>query len=291
MKKNSHITTIRELLTTAEKKASATGKEESAIKLLMQHATGKKSYDLVANLDKNLSGKHLKIFNENVIKYLDENIPVQHLIGYETFFGYDFKVNDEVLIPRFETEELVAKVLELYDEHFKDDEVDVVDIGTGCGAIGITLKLEVPLMNVTLTDISESALAVAKENAQKLGADVRFLQGDMLVDMVAKKEKFDILVSNPPYIPATEVVDSLVFDNEPHLALFGGDDGLHFYREILRDAGKILRRPSVIAFEHGDHHRGGMAELVGEFFPTSEFETIKDMQGKDRLTVILNKKS
>jgi len=288
VKKNNHITTIRELLTTAEKKASATGKEDSAIKLLMQHATDKKSYELVANLDESLSGEQIEIFNGNVAKYLDENIPVQHLIGYETFFGYDFKVNDNVLIPRFETEELVAKVLELYDQHFRDEKVDVVDIGTGCGAIGITLKLEEPLMNVTVTDISESALAVARENAENLGADVRFLQGDMLDVMVAKGEEFDILVSNPPYIPAMEVIDSLVYDNEPHLALFGGDDGLRFYREILRDAGKILRRPSVIAFEHGDHHRGGMAELVGEFFPDAEFETIKDMQGKDRLTVIVN---
>ena len=283
------MNTIRDLLTTAEKKASAIGKEDSAIKLLMQHATGMESYDLVANLDETLSSEQVAVFKENVRKYLDENIPIQHLRGYETFFGYEFKVNENVLIPRFETEELVAKVLELYDEHFQGKEVDVVDVGTGCGAIGITLALEESLMNVTVTDISKAALAIAKENAESLGADVRFLQGDMLVEMVARGEKFDILVSNPPYIPATEVVDSLVYDNEPHLALFGGEDGLRFYREILRDAEKILRRPSVIAFEHGDHHRGGMAALVGEFFPDAEFKTIRDMQGKDRLTVIVNK--
>ena len=281
--------TIRDLLTTAEKKASAIGKEDSAIKLLMQHATGKESYEMVANLDEPLSSEQTADFEENVMKYLDKNIPIQHLIGFETFFGYEFKVCEDVLIPRFETEELVAKVLELYDEHFKGERVDVVDVGTGCGAIGITLALEESLMNVTATDISKPALAVAKENAKSLGADVRFLQGDMLAQMVAKVEKFDILVSNPPYIPATEVVDSLVFDNEPHLALFGGEDGLRFYREILQNAGKILRTPSVIAFEHGDHHRGGMAKLIGEFFPDAEFETIRDMQGKDRLTVIVNK--
>jgi len=283
------MNTIRELLTTAEKKASAIGKEDSAVKLLMQHATGKESYDLVANLDKPLSSEQEEAFENDVVKYLDENIPIQHLIGYETFFGYEFKVSEDVLIPRFETEELVAKVLEVYDEHFRGEKVDVVDVGTGCGAIGITLKLEAPLMNMTVTDISKTALVVAKENADNLGADVRFLQGDMLARMVEKGEKFDILVSNPPYIPTMEEVDSLVYDNEPHLALFGGVDGLRFYREILRDAGKILRRPSVIAFEHADHHRDGMAALVGEFFPDSEFETIRDMQGKDRLTVIVNK--
>ena len=288
MAKIAVMNTIRELLTTAEKKASALGKEDSAIKLLMQHATGKESYDLVANLDKNLPARQTEAFQNNVIKYLDNNIPIQHLMGYETFFGYKFIVNENVLIPRFETEELVAKVLELYDEHSKGEKIDVVDVGTGCGAIGITLALEEPSMNVCLTDISESALAVAKENAKNLGADVQFLQSDMLVEMVEKGMTFDILVSNPPYIPTIEEVDSLVYDNEPHLALFGGEDGLHFYREILRDAEKILKRPSVIAFEHAYHHRDGMAELVGEFFPESKFETIRDMQGKDRLTIIVN---
>jgi len=283
------MNTIRDLLTTAEKKASAVGKENSAIKLLMQHTTGKESYDLVANLDEALTDDQVLSFENNVAKYLNENIPIQHLMGFETFFGYEFKVNEDVLIPRFETEELVAKVLELYDEHFQGRKVDVVDIGTGCGAIGISLALEESSMNVTITDISEAALAIAKENAESLGADIQLLQGNMLVEMVETGKKFDILVSNPPYIPTMEVVDSLVYDNEPHLALFGGEDGLHFYREILQDAEKILRCPSVIAFEHAYHHREGMAELVGEFFPDSEFETIKDMQGKDRITVIVNR--
>ena len=283
------MNTIRDLLLSAEKKALEIGKEDSAIKLLMKHATGKESYELVANLDEVLSHTQVAIFEENVVKYLEQNIPIQHLMGYETFFGYEFKVNEDVLIPRFETEELVAKVLELYDEHFSGQQIDVVDVGTGCGAIGITLTLEESLMNVTVTDISESALAVAKENADNLGADVQLLQSDMLVGLVEKGKKFDILVSNPPYIPATEEVESLVYDNEPHLALFGGEDGLYFYREILRDAHLILKHPSIIAFEHAYHHREGMAALVGEFFPDSEFETIKDMQGKDRMTVIVNK--
>lgn len=283
------MNTIRELLLISEKKAIDAGKEDSAIKLLMQHATGKESYDLVANLDDVLSNVQATLFEDNVAKYLDDNIPIQHLMGYETFFGYKFKVNEDVLIPRFETEELVAKVLELYDEYFEGQEVDVVDVGTGCGAIGITLALEEPSMNVTITDISDAALNVARNNVEILGADAQLLQSDMLVGLIEKKKKFDILVSNPPYIPAKEKVDSLVYNNEPHLALFGGEDGLYFYREILRDAHQILKHPNVIAFEHAYHHRQGIARLVEAFFPNSEFETIKDMQGKDRITVILNK--
>jgi release factor glutamine methyltransferase len=283
------MNTIRELLLMAEKKALDVGKEDSAIKLLMQHVTGKESYELVANLDGTLSHAQRSSFDDHVKKYLDENIPIQHLMGYETFFGYEFKVNENVLIPRFETEELVAKVLELYDAHFEEQDIDLVDVGTGCGAIGITLALEAPSMNVTITDISEAALDIARINAKNLGADVHFLQSDMLAGLVTSEKKFDILVSNPPYIPTNEEVDSLVYDNEPHLALFGGEDGLYFYREILRDAKHILKSPSIIAFEHAYHHRAGMAKLVAEYFPNSEFETIKDMQGKDRMTVLMNK--
>lgn len=280
--------TIRERLTAAEKKALAVGKEDSAIKLLMQHATGKESYDLVANLDTVLSPEQVAVFEGHVGKYLKENIPIQHLLGHEVFFGYTFKVNEAVLIPRFETEELVAKVLEWYDVHFAGQKIDVVDVGTGCGAIGITLALEAPLMTVTVTDISEAALTVAKENAKTLQADVQFLQSDMLTKLIEKGKKFDLLVSNPPYLPTWEKVDALVYDNEPHLALFGGEDGLYFYREILRDAHHILKSPSVIAFEHASHHRAGMAKLVAEFFPDAQFETLKDMQGQDRITVIMN---
>ena len=279
---------IRNVLTTAEKRALDSGKEESAVKLLLQHATGLEGYELVADFDRPLTDAEMTVFNDHVEKYLEQNIPIQHLIGYETFFGHEFKVNEDVLIPRFETEELVAKVLELYDEHFNGQQVDIVDVGTGCGAIGITLALEEPAMNVMVTDISPAALMVAKENAEKLRAAVQFLESDMLVELVNQKKQFDILVSNPPYIPAEEHVDALVYDNEPHLALFGGNDGLYFYREILRDAHKILKSPNIIAFEHAYHHREGMAALVAEYFPESEFETIKDMQGRDRMTVIKN---
>jgi len=283
-----NMNTIKQLLLTAEKKALELGKEESAIKLLMQHATGKTGYDLIAHLDEAISDEQASSFKDLVAKYLDGNIPIQHLMGYETFFGYEFKVNEDVLIPRFETEELVAKVLQIYDEHFEGQSIDLVDVGTGCGAIGITLALEIPASNVTITDISEDALGVAQENAKNLGANITLIQSDMLVGLVETQQKFDMLVSNPPYIPAKEKVESLVYDNEPHLALFGGEDGLYFYREILKNAKQILKSPSVIAFEHAYHHRAGMAELVVKYFPDSKFETIKDMQGRDRITIIIN---
>ena len=280
--------TMRQWLQSAEKLAVSSNKEDSAIKLLMQHATGKESYEILAELDQEMPEDFANVFEEAVTKYIDDNVPIQHIMGYETFYGYKFKVNEDVLIPRFETEELVSKVLELYDEHFDGSVVDVVDVGTGSGAIGLTLKLEAPAMNMTVTDISPSALTVAKENANNLHTKAEFIQSDMLDELIEAGKTFDILVSNPPYIPIKEEVESLVLDNEPHLALFGGDDGLYFYRRILKDAHKILKPKNIIAFEHAYHHREGMATLISEYFPNSKFETIKDMQGKDRMTVILN---
>ena len=209
-------------------------------------------------------------------------------MGYETFFGHKFIVNDDVLIPRFETEELVANVLSTYDDVFDGAPGKVVDVGTGSGAIGVTLAVEEPNMEVTVTELSEAALEVAKQNASNLGANVTFYQGDMLQPLIERGLKFDILVSNPPYIPLTEDVDPLVKDNEPHLALFGGEDGLKFYRQILKDAHKVVNEKNIIAFEHAYNHKEAMAELVKQHFPNSKFETLKDLNGKDRMTIIIN---
>jgi len=280
--------TIREVLKWAEGLAREVGKEDSAVKLLLMHVMDKESYEILEGMDNALADHEVETFHRYVRQYVEDDIPVQHIMGYETFFGRKFKVNDDVLIPRFETEELVEKVLHAYDEEFDGAAVSVVDVGCGSGAIGVTLALEETGMDVMLTDISDKALAVAKENARNLEAKTEFFQSDMLTELIDKELKFDILVSNPPYIPLVEEVDPLVFDNEPHLALFGGEDGLKFYRQILADAHKILKPKSIIAFEHAYNHREGMAQLVQEHFPHSTFETIKDMNGKDRITMIVN---
>ena len=280
--------TLRELLKWAEDYALANNKEDSAVKLLLMHVTQKQSYEILADMNVEVPQEQINQFEEMVSQYVKDNVPVQHIMGYETFFGREFIVNGEVLIPRFETEELVANVLATYDEVFDGAKVETVDVGTGSGAIGVSLALEEPNMTMTATELSETAIAVAGQNAEKLGASVTFYQGDMLQPLIERGLTFDILVSNPPYIPLSEDVESLVKDNEPHLALFGGDDGLKFYRIILSEAHKILKPKNIIAFEHAYNHREGMAEIVREHFPNARFETIKDMNGKDRMTIIIN---
>ena len=280
--------TMRELLNWGEKFALENGKEDSAVKLLLMHVTEKESYEILADMNMSVSNDKVEKFERYVKMYVENNIPVQHIMGYETFFGHKFIVNDDVLIPRFETEELVANVLATYDEVFDGAKVKVVDVGTGSGAIGVTLAVEEPNMEVIVTELSEAALEVAKQNAAQLDADVTFYQGDMLQPLIDRGLKFDILVSNPPYIPLTEEVDPFVKDNEPHLALFGGEDGLKFYRQILKDAHKVVNKKNIIAFEHAYNHKEAMAELVRKYFPQSKFETLKDLNGKDRMTIIIN---
>ncbi len=272
------------LIQEAEALAAKCEKEESAVILLLEYVTHQSSTELYLHLynevPKDIYDTFYNLFN----KYLYHNEPIQYLTGKSCFYGYDFKVTPDVLIPRYETEELVEQVLYRYDAHFKGQKVDVCDLATGSGCIGITLALEEKNMNVVATDISSAALAIAKENCKSLGASIEFLEGDMLEPVLNRK--FDIFVSNPPYIPETEDVMALVKDNEPNLALFGGEDGLKFYRIILKDVGKVLKNKAIICFEHGYDKKDAMIALAKEYFPNSKVEVLKDLEGKDRMTFI-----
>ncbi len=279
---------IKELLNWGEDYAIKSGMETSGIKLLIQHFTKKEGYEIIRDMQETVSEDVQITFKEAVTKYCKENIPVQHIMGYETFVGHKIGVNEHVLIPRFETEELVYKILETYDDIFEGLKISAVDVGTGSGAIAISLALEEHNINMTATELCEKALETAKNNAKNLNAKVDFFQGDMLKPLIEKSLKFDILVSNPPYIPNSEEVDSFVKDNEPHLALFGGEDGLYFYNEILKNAHKILKEKNFIAFEHGYQHKDGIHKLIKKYYPNSKAQTFQDINGKDRITLIIN---
>ena len=273
---------LEQLLKNEQKKALSLGKEESAVVLYMMHVTGYTSSQLFMHIHDKATDEVIKKFENEFSKYLYENKPIQYIIGYQTFYGYDYVVDDRVLIPRYETEELVENVLLLYDQYFSGKQVDVCDIGTGSGAIAITLALEEKNMRVMASDISSDALEIAEINNRKYNANVTFQQGDMVEPLYG--HKFDIIVSNPPYIPRVEEVDSLVKDNEPNIALFGGNDGLKFYRIIINDAVKIAKENFILAFEHGYNKNSEIEELILAKFPNAKVIHKKDMQGKDRMT-------
>ena len=281
------MATYSVILRKGEKTARAHGMEASGIKLLLLHFSQKTPTELYLDIDKEMPETNQIAFFEGVDQYVINHRPVQYIMGYVSFYGYDFLVDEAVLIPRFETEELVANVLMQYDEVFSGQSVKLVDIGTGSGCLAITFAKEEPKIEVTATDISEAALLVAKHNALRLDANITFIQGDMLNPI--SDMKFDIIVSNPPYIPDDEVVADIIKDNEPNIALFGGVDGLKFYRIIIEEAQNILNQRFIMAFEHGFDKAEEIRALAKKYYPSAKIFTIKDMQNKDRMTFIVNK--
>lgn len=253
--------------------------------MLMVELSDLSHHNLYMEYEEEIDDKLLETFN-NKLALLLENKPLAQILGYEDFYGYRFNINEDVLIPRPETEELVANVLADYDEYFQNQKVTLADVGCGSGAIAISLKKEEDNLEVYATDISDKALEVAKENAKKLDADVTFMQGDMLQPLIDKNIKLDILVSNPPYIPQEEELEVSVVDYEPHVALFGGNDGLKFYRSILEKAHLVLKDKSIMAFEMGYDQKERLSNLVKEYFPQAEIKCLKDINGKNRMLFV-----
>ena len=191
------------------------------------------------------------------------NYPVQYIVGNVDFYGYTYKVNKNTLIPRFETEELVENTIKLIKERFNTP-VDILDIGTGTGCIGITLKQELNDVNVTISDISKKALRVAKENKKDL--DINIIHSDLLNNI---HDKYDVIISNPPYISHEENIMDLVKNNEPHLALYADDNGLYCYEEILKTCKKNLKDNFLIAFEIGETQKDEITHLAYKYLDNS----------------------
>ena len=278
--------TYKQVIRRYENELMEGDRDSNVPKVLFFHLAKKEPHQLYLMMDEEVEPNLLKEFEEAMALYM-KGYPVQYIKGVETFFGRDFKVNEDVLIPRYETEELVENILYAIDDYFDDyTSIDLCDVGTGSGAIAISLKCEEERLNVVATDISEEALVVARENAKSLEADVTFYQGDMLQPLIDRGIKVDIFVSNPPYIPAEQEIESVVKDNEPHVALFGGKDGLYFYRKIFERAREVLKDRAILAFEMGFDQKEDMAKEVEHYFPNTPFEILQDMNGKDRMLFI-----
>lgn len=277
---------IKDILDNAKEKLIEAGKEEKAAIDLLLFLTRYESYELYDKIETVINEEIIERFEKGIDEYL-LGTPIQHIIGYEMFFGHDFIVNEDVLIPRYETEELVENILYHLDDYFADYEViKVADIGTGSGAIACTLALEESKTEVYATDISEKALLVAQSNNTKHDAGVNFLQGDMLEPLIYNNITVDVLVSNPPYIPQEQYVDGSVKDHEPNIALFGGVDGLDYYRIIFKNAKQVCNEKALLAFEFGFDQKEALEKLVVESFPNTEYQFLKDMNGKDRMLFV-----
>ncbi|WP_277631876.1 peptide chain release factor N(5)-glutamine methyltransferase [Avrilella dinanensis] len=219
-----------------------------------------------------------------VVTQLQKEIPVQYIFEKAYFYGYEFKVSPATLIPRRETEELVEWILEAMNRQ-PQKKWKVLDIGTGSGCIPITIKKEFSLAEVSAIDISPEALSIAEENAHNLNVKIRFIQQNILETKTL--DKYDIIISNPPYVRHLEKAEmkNNVLRHEPHLALFvKNEDPLIFYRKIMQLAKESLTENGVLFFEINQYLGNEMTELVSEYFDNVILK--KDLQGNDRMMKI-----
>lgn len=221
---------------------------------------------------------------EQAIKRLESGEPVQYIIGDVDFYGNILKVNKNVLIPRRETEELVEKTI-AYIKKYLNENISILDIGTGSGCIPITIKKLMPNINMNSVDISKEALDVAKENAKINNVEVNFINSNIFSEI---NDKYDCIISNPPYIRYDEPIMDIVKNNEPHIALYADDNGLYFYKEIINNSDKYLNNKFIIAFEIGEEQGEDIINIAKQKYPNSKILLEKDMQHLDRFVFIIN---
>ncbi|WP_263621446.1 peptide chain release factor N(5)-glutamine methyltransferase [Rossellomorea aquimaris] len=279
--------TVFEALKWASSFLKKQNRDENAGEIYLRHLLDMSRSQLLAEQRMEISAEKWEEFQQGVRSHAD-GVPIQHIIGFEEFYGRTFLVNEHVLIPRPETEELIYYGLEKMKRLFpRGGSLRAADIGTGSGAIAITLKLESTAWPVEMmaVDISEEALCVAKENSQRLGAEVSFYQGDLLKPLMDDGVKLDIMLSNPPYIPLgdRETMSEVVVDHEPQLALFGGEDGYDLYRRFMDELPSVMNDAFLIGFEVGAGQGETVADMLRETFPEAETEVVFDINGKDRM--------
>ena len=263
-----------------EEKLIAQGEEAESLSFVYRSLKNLSFTDFVFALQQELTEEE-KQFVEEIYKKLAAHIPAQYIIGHAEFFGMQLKVDERVLIPRPETEELVDLILTENPEK----NLKVLDIGTGSGAIAFALAKNRPDWSVTAADISQDALDLSLENANAQNLNLSFIKSDCFSEI---SSKYDIIVSNPPYISREdqEEVGLNVLHSEPHLALFADEDGLAIYRRIAEDSKDYLNDGGKIYLEIGYKQGQSVPALFMENLPEKRVRTLKDQFGQDRMVVI-----
>lgn len=274
--------TLKETLLKAQSQAKTAIEQDAVFWLLLELLNISKS-DYYLNEEIELETKFIKKYFKHIDDYLINKIPVQYIIGESYFYNYKFYVNNHTLVPRVETEELVFRTVKYLKEYFKDkEEITILDLATGSGVIGITLKLELSNANVTISDISKKALRTAKRNINRYNLNIKTINSNWFDNI---NTKFDCIISNPPYIPIDQGVEDKVL-SEPNNALFSGIEGLDSYNEILSNIDNYLNDKALVAFEHGYDQKDKLKEIINNNLVNVNIKQEKDLSDKDRYTFI-----
>ncbi|EDO1167217.1 peptide chain release factor N(5)-glutamine methyltransferase [Listeria innocua] len=280
------MTQINQLLKNAEAILLEKGLDQNAAEILLETRMGLTRSELWMEMSRELEPNHEKQFQEDFARYLAGE-PVQYILKTAPFYGYDFLVTEDVLIPRPETEELVATAEAFLKQHPLRS---LLDVCTGSGIIAIALKKAFPDMTVTASDISAAALAIAKKNSLLLNADVRFIETDLLESFKQNNERFDMIVANPPYISEAEKAEmsDYVLKNEPSIALFAENDGLAIYERFVDNLKYVLNPSFWVGVEIGYTQGERVKQLFEKSYPHATVLIHKDINSKDRYVTCSN---
>ncbi|MBR2678572.1 MAG: peptide chain release factor N(5)-glutamine methyltransferase [Bacilli bacterium] len=250
-------------------------------KLLLAEILDKNPLELLNYLEEIVSDDLVDLYKKEILA-LEAGRPLQYVIGSVNFFGSRYFIDERVLIPRFETEELVENTIKIINNNFTEP-IDIVDLGCGSGVIGLTLEKKMFTNSVDLIDISKEALEVADINCKSLNSKANLIQNNFLNGI---DKKYDLIISNPPYIKQDEDIDEIVKNNEPSIALYGGETGLDCYKEILSKVKNNMKDKCLIAFEIGYTEADDIINLVNEYLENVSVEVRKDLSEKDRMLFI-----
>ena len=251
-------------------------------KILLAELLNKNPLEILNFLEEKVDIDIVNLYKKEILA-LEEGRPLQYVIGSVNFFGNRFYVDERVLIPRFETEELVENTIKYINDNFKEP-IDIVDLGCGSGVIGLTLEKKLSPKTVDLIDISKDALEVTHINCENLNSQANLIENNFL-DNIDKK--YDLIISNPPYIKTSEEIEEIVKNNEPEIALYAGEDGLDCYRKILSQVKNNMKDRCLIAFEIGCDQGEEITKIANEYLEDIKVEIKKDLSDRDRMLFIL----
>ena len=275
--------TYRQLIANAKKQINLVDLEHRAIYEFLMDILKCDRTKLIMMEEAEVSEEVLDKFSEMLSEYIFDYRPIEYILGYTYFCGNKIYVDENTLIPRNETEEVVEEAIRVINEfgHKK-----ILDLASGSGAIAISVKNVLPHLDITGSDISLGALTMARRNANSLGVNVNFVESDVLERFIENEEIFDMIISNPPYVSPDYVLPNKIIEHEPKIALYAKENGLYYYKKIMEDAKKVLNPNGTIVFEIGYDQAEAIQRLAKEILNDYKITIKKDISNNDRIVVI-----